>query len=160
MTLFQLHFLQNAFFQLRMAPRWGHLCCVDTFLFKNITDSIRSLFSSFGNSIKCLSRGVRRIQSNPHHFDSKVQFGYSIYSKIVALLPFYLILLKFQQDHFTIEECVKNCLLSCKQDRPWSDAAFCGIWSGSVFCAQTFLFKYSGLLDQSELPQKFWTHIK
>ena len=36
----------------------------------------------------------------PHHFDSKIQFGYHIYSKIFACLTFYLILLKFQQDRF------------------------------------------------------------
>ena len=32
MALFQLHFLQNACFLVRMAPGRGHLCCIDTFL--------------------------------------------------------------------------------------------------------------------------------
>ena len=32
MALFQLHFLQNACFYVRMTPKGGHLCRLDTFL--------------------------------------------------------------------------------------------------------------------------------
>ena len=32
MALFQLHFLQNVSFWMRMAPGQGHLCSIDTFL--------------------------------------------------------------------------------------------------------------------------------
>ena len=33
----------------------------------------------------------------------------------------------------------KNCWMSGKQCRPWSDAMFCGIWSGSTLFAQAYL---------------------
>ena len=36
MALFQLHFLQNACFRVRLAPGRGHLCHNDTFLVFNI----------------------------------------------------------------------------------------------------------------------------
>ena len=43
------------------------------------------------------------VQSNSQHFDSKIQFGYRIYSKMFTHLTFYRTRLKFQQDH-----CTKN----------------------------------------------------
>ena len=33
-----------------------------------------------------------------------------------------------------------------KQCRPWSDAAFCGIWSGTTLFAKVYLFQFLGLL--------------
>ena len=63
--------------------------------------------------------GVRVVQSTPHtppphHFDSTVQSGYRIYSKIFARLTFYLVLLKFQQDYFTTLERVQKLLDDCQ----------------------------------------------
>ena len=40
--------------------------------------------------------------------------------------------------------CLKNCWLIGKQYRPWSDAAFCSIWSGSTLFAKAYLYKYLG----------------
>ena len=39
---------------------------------------------------------------------------------------------------------VQNCQWSEKQYRPWSDAAFYGVWSGSKLFAQTCLTQYWG----------------
>ena len=36
------------------------------------------------------------------------------------------------------------CWTSGKQGRPWSDAAFCGVWSGWTLFAQACLFQYLG----------------
>ena len=35
--------------------------------------------------------------------------------------------------------------MSGKQCRPWSDAAYCGVWSGSTLFAKTYLPQYLGL---------------
>ena len=40
---------------------------------------------------------------------------------------------------------------SGKQCRPWSDAAFCGVWSGSTLFAKVCLFQYWGLLQYTIL---------
>ena len=40
----------------------------------------------------------------------------------------------------------KNAGLDDKQCRPWSDAAFCSIWSGSTLFAQACLSQYYGSL--------------
>ena len=36
----------------------------------------------------------------------------------------------------------RNCWMNCNQCRPWSDTAFCSIWSGSTLFAQTCLPQY------------------
>ena len=46
--------------------------------------------------------------------------------------------------------CLKYCWMGCKQCRPWSDATFCGIWSGSTLFAQS---QYLGLLQYTELSK-------
>ena len=38
--------------------------------------------------------------------------------------------------------CVKKCWMSGKQCRPWSDATFCGIWSGSTLFDKVYLSQY------------------
>ena len=38
---------------------------------------------------------------------------------------------------------LKTARLSCKRCRPWSDAAFCGVWSGSTPLAQAYLSQYN-----------------
>ena len=38
--------------------------------------------------------------------------------------------------------CLKHCWTSCKLCRPWSDATFCGIWSGSTQFAKACLPQY------------------
>ena len=45
--------------------------------------------------------------------------------------------------------CVKNYWMSDKQYRPLSDAAFCNIWSSTLF-AQACLFQCLGFLQYSE----------
>ena len=41
----------------------------------------------------------------------------------------------------------KTYSMGGKQCRPWSDAAFCSIWSGSTLFAQASLSQYTGLLQ-------------
>ena len=41
---------------------------------------------------------------------------------------------------------LKCCCMYSKQCRPWSDAAFCGVWSGSTLLTKTYLSQYLGLL--------------
>ena len=36
----------------------------------------------------------------------------------------------------------ENCVMSGKQCSPWSDAEFCGIWSGSTQFTQDYLSEY------------------
>ena len=38
--------------------------------------------------------------------------------------------------------CLKYCCMYGKQCRPWSDAAFCSIWSGSTLFAKACLSQY------------------
>ena len=45
--------------------------------------------------------------------------------------PFYYLLM-----------CLKYCCMHGKLCRPWSDAAFCSIWSGSTLFAKAFLSQY------------------
>ena len=42
--------------------------------------------------------------------------------------------------------CLKYCWMYGKQCRPWSDAAFCGIWSGATLFTKVHLSHYLGLL--------------
>ena len=51
------------------------------------------------------------------------------------------LVLKFEQVQFTTH-CAKNCWMSGKQCRPWWDATFCGISSGSTLFAQASLSVY------------------
>ena len=41
---------------------------------------------------------------------------------------------------------LKYCLMIGKQYRPWANAAFCNIWSGSTLFVQAYLSQYLGLL--------------
>ena len=41
---------------------------------------------------------------------------------------------------------LKYCCMYGKQCRPWSDAAFCGVWSWSTQFAKAYLSQYVGLL--------------
>ena len=43
------------------------------------------------------------------------------------------------------------CWMSGKHCRPWWDATFCSIWSGSTWFAQACLSQYIGLLQYSEV---------
>ena len=38
--------------------------------------------------------------------------------------------------------CLKYCYMYSKQCRSWSDATFCGIWSGSTLFAEAYLSQY------------------
>ena len=51
--------------------------------------------------------------------------------------PFYYLLM-----------CLKHCCMYGKQCSPWSDAAFCGIWSGPILFAKVYLSQYLGLFFQ------------
>ena len=42
--------------------------------------------------------------------------------------------------------CMQKCVMRWKQCRPWSDAAFCGVCSGSTLFVQACRFQYLGLL--------------
>ena len=57
--------------------------------------------------------------------------------------PFYYLLL-----------CLKYCCMYGKQCRLWSDAEFCGIWSGSTLFAKVCLSQYLGLLRCSKKYQE------
>ena len=49
--------------------------------------------------------------------------------------PYALPYTSIQQVHFTTRKCVQDCWMNGKQCKPWSDAAFCTIWSGSALFA-------------------------
>ena len=51
----------------------------------------------------------------------------------------------------------KNCWMSCKQCRPWSDATFCDIWSGSTLFARVCLSKYGKYVKVNKKCVLFWT---
>ena len=53
--------------------------------------------------------------------------------------------------HFTTFEVSKNCRMSDKQCRPWSDAAISGVWSGSTVFAQACLSKLLGKENAQQL---------
>ena len=60
---------------------------------------------------------------------------YRIHSKYSNTLTLYHIWLKIWTSTFYyLLLCLKTCLVSGKQCRPRSDAAFCGVWSGSTQC--------------------------
>ena len=46
--------------------------------------------------------------------------------------------------------CPKYCCMCGKQCWPWSDATFCGIWSGSTLFAKAYMSQYLGLLRYLE----------
>ena len=55
----------------------------------------------------------------------------------------------------------KNGWTICKQWRPWSDAAFCGIWSGSVlFANNPFRGLQTTMGLEVKMPQIFWVSMK
>ena len=48
-----------------------------------------------------------------------------------------------------------------KQCRPWSDAAFCSIWSGSTLFAKAYLSQYLGLLPYiSSTKYRIWPNYR
>ena len=49
MALFQLHFFQNAFVWVRMAPWRGHLCHIDTFLVLFSDQKVINLIAKYNN---------------------------------------------------------------------------------------------------------------
>ena len=60
---------------------------------------------------------------------------------------FTIFVLKFENSPFYyLLMCLKYCCMYGKQWRPCSDAAFCGIWSGSTLFAKAYLSQYLGLL--------------
>ena len=63
-----------------------------------------------------------------------INFGYRIYPKYSHSCTIDKIIL--------LPKNVWNCWMSGKQCRPWSDAAFCGVWSGCTLFAQTSLSEY------------------
>ena len=48
---------------------------------------------------------------------------------------------------YSLLMCLKYCCMYGKQCRPRSDAASCGIWSGSTLFAKAYLSQYFGLLQ-------------
>ena len=85
-------------------------------------------------------------------FDSKFHFrgvfwmnlGYRIYPKYPHPLLFTLnICTSLQQVNFITYEYVSDSWLSDKQCRPWSDNAFCDVWSGSTLFVQVCLPEYA-----------------
>ena len=98
--------------------------------------SLLSLFSlSLGDDTKWPTRVV--VSLNPNTINQSIGLGYLIYPKYSHPLLFYHILL-FNKPILP-RGCVQNCWMSSKQCRPWSDAALCGVWSGSTLFAQTCL---------------------
>ena len=71
---------------------------------------------------------------SPKYWDTLVTYHTS--PKIWSI-PFYYLLI-----------CLKYCCMYGKYCRPWSDAAFCGIWSGSTLFAKAYLSQYLGLLQK------------
>ena len=57
---------------------------------------------------------------------------------------------------------LKYCCMYGKQCGPWSDAAFCGIWSGSTLFAKVYLSQYLGLLWETHksLVSKNYVHAQ
>ena len=57
--------------------------------------------------------------------------------------------------------CLNYCCRYCKQCRPWSDAAFCGIWSGSTVFAHACMSQYLGYYDTPNIltPSLHTIHV-
>ena len=53
---------------------------------------------------------------------------------------------------------LKYCCMYGKQCKPWSDAAFCHIWSESTLFAQACLSQYLGLLQYFMKAYDVGTH--
>ena len=72
----------------------------------------------------------------------------------------------WKSSFYYLSICLNYCWMSGKQRRPWSDAAFCGVWSWSTLFAQAYQPQYSGLLRYTKYLDwiasnhtypKFWT---
>ena len=101
------------------------------------------------------SEGIRGFNRTPplHTFNSKkknnfhgklqinlINLGYRIYPKYSHPLPFAMHLSSTNPFYY-LWMCIK-LRMSGKQCRPWSDAAYCGVWSGSPLFAQACLSEY------------------
>ena len=69
-----------------------------------------------------------------------------IYSKYWDTLLLTILVLKFEHPFYHLLSYVKSVRLTGKQCRPWSNAVFGGIWSGSSLLAQACLSQYLGML--------------
>ena len=49
--------------------------------------------------------------------------------------PYLLVILFLNNPFYYFMMCLKYCCMYGKQYRPWSDAAFCSVWSGSTLFA-------------------------
>ena len=60
--------------------------------------------------------------------------------------------------------CIYKWGLSSKQRGPWSDAAFCGVWSGSTLFAQACLSKYGKygfIFDSVDSSERlYWNRLR
>ena len=75
------------------------------------------------------------------------QMTYDIYPKYWDILSIHHTCLKIWNSAFYyLLMCLKYYCMYGKQCRPWSDAAFCGIWSGSTLFAKAYHSQYLGLL--------------
>ena len=65
--------------------------------------------------------------------------------------PYLLTILVLKLEIMSLFYCplmyLKYCFMYGKQCWPWSDAASCGVWSGSTLFAKVYLFQYLGLLQ-------------
>ena len=65
---------------------------------------------------------------------------YPIYPKYWDTLSTYYTCLQIWNNQFKyLLMCLKYCCMYGKQCRPWSDAKFCDIWSGSTLFAKAYL---------------------
>ena len=80
--------------------------------------------------------------------------GYWIYSKYSH--PFLFTLYFSSASQFNYLWMCVNCWMSGKQCRPWSDAALCGVWSGSTLFAQTsfWILRVSTLVWSTRAPSE------
>ena len=102
--------------------------------------------------LHCLQRqgisGFSRTRVNLHHSMGKCLISMKSIKITIFTLSIWtpqlltVVSLEFEQGQVTTHVVSKNCWISGKLCRPWWDAAFCGISSGSTLFAQAWLSKY------------------
>ena len=116
---------------------WSNYLLLEFSLFQKAFQG--RIHMGFGGSIEPLRL---KISFSRETLDTFYNFRIPYLPQIFTALTFYRILLFNQSILLPVNVCKIARWVANSVDPPWSDAAFCGVWSGSTLFAQACLSQY------------------
>ena len=97
----------------------------------------------------------KTVPTKQHNALRSATYFYHIYPKYWDLWTYHTCPNIWNSQFYYLLICLKYFCMYGNQCRPWSDAAFCGVWSGSTLFAKACLSQYLWLLRQALLRSIF-----